>query len=91
MTNDTPAHESQRAESTLPFNSEEGVLVSGGKVRHLCVDRFSEREVSRHLAAVCQLLVLALARDFGVQSPSSITIVPSEPTRGVELRINTRD
>ncbi len=90
MTNDTPAHEPQRTEPTLSF-TEEGLQVSESKVRHFCVDRFSEREISRHLAAVCNLLVLALARDFGVTNPDSITIVPSEPTRGVELRIIGRD
>ena len=91
MTNDSPAHEPQRTESNLTFNSNEELQVSEGNVRHLCVDRFSEQEISRHLAAVCHLLMLALARDFGVHAPNSITIVPSEPTRGVELRINARD
>lgn len=91
MTDETPAHEPQPTESTLTFNSDEGLQVSESNIRHLCVDRFSEREISRNLAAICRLLILALARDFGVNTPNSITIVPSEPSRGVELRINTRD
>jgi len=91
MANESPAHEPQRTESNLPFNEDECLQVSEGKVRYLHVDRFSEREASRQLAAVCKLLILALARDFGVHSPNSIMIVPSEPTRGVELRITQRD
>ncbi|MFX1565686.1 MAG: hypothetical protein ACFFCH_06835 [Promethearchaeota archaeon] len=90
MTNETPAHEPQRSESPFSF-TEEGLQVSESKVRRLCVDRFSERESSRHLAAVCKLLILALSRDFGVPTPDSITIVPSKPARGVELRIIGRD
>jgi hypothetical protein len=91
MANESPTHEPQRTESDLSFNANGCLQVSEGKVRYLSVDRFSERETSRQLAALCKLLILALARDFGVCSPKTISIVPSEPTWGMELRIIVRD
>ena len=91
MTNESPSHDPQQSESNFPFYADVCLQVSDGKIRYLCVDRFSEREHSRQLAAVCNQLLLALTRDFGMQTPKAITIVPSESTRGVELRILGRD
>ena len=64
--------------------------LSEGKVRYLYLDRYSEQEISRQLAAICQLFLLALSRDFGIHSPKDITIEPSD-TGGVKLRIIGRD
>lgn len=64
--------------------------ISEGKVRYMYLHRFSEQEISRQLAAICQLFLLALERDFGIHSPKDITIEPSE-TGGVKLRIIGRD
>ena len=64
--------------------------LSEGKVRYLYINRYSEQEISRQLAAICQLFLLALSRDFGINSPKDITIEPSD-TGGVKLRIIGRD
>jgi len=64
--------------------------LSEGKVHYLYLNRFSEQEISRQLAAICQLFLLALSRDFGIHSPKDITIEPSD-TGGVKLRIIGRD
>ena len=64
--------------------------LSEGKVRYLYINRYSEQEISRQLAAICQLFLLALSRDFGIHSPKDITIEPSD-TGGVKLRIIGRD
>ncbi len=64
--------------------------LSERKVRYLFINRFSEQEISRQLAAICQLFLLALSRDFGIHSPKDITIEPSD-TGGVKLRIIGRD
>lgn len=64
--------------------------LSEGKVRYLYINRYSEQEISRQLAAICQLFLLALSRDFGIHSPRDITIEPSD-TGGVKLRIIGRD
>jgi hypothetical protein len=77
--------------ASMSLDSSESLNQSENRVRYLCVDRFSEREISRQLAAVCNLLLRALARDFGVQTPGTVTIVPSENQRGVKLRISGHD
>jgi hypothetical protein len=64
--------------------------LSEGKVRYLYLNRYSDQEISRQLAAICQLFLLALSRDFGIHSPKDITIEPSD-TGGVKLRIIGRD
>ncbi|MFX0077607.1 MAG: hypothetical protein ACFE8O_00055 [Candidatus Hermodarchaeota archaeon] len=64
--------------------------LSEGKVHYLFINRYSEQEISRQLAAICQLFLLALSRDFGIHSPKDITIEPSD-TGGVKLRIIGRD
>jgi hypothetical protein len=62
----------------------------GTAEQQFCVNRFSEREAARQLAAICQLLLQVLARDFEVNSPSCIVIIP-EKLGGVEVRICGRD
>ena len=59
-------------------------------ISNLIVNRFSEREASRELAAICALLQRTLRRDFGIHDHRTITIVPSEKW-GVQLRITRRD
>ncbi len=91
MANESPTNEPQCAESNLTLAVYGGNQVTKEKVRLLSVNRISENEISRQLAAICKLLLLALSRDFGIHSPGTVTIVPSESTRGVKLRIIGRD
>jgi hypothetical protein len=86
-----PFHEPQSKESKLGFNEWDAIQVQDEKVRILCINHFSEREASRQLAAVCNLLVRMLARDFNEPSPKAVKILPLDQTRGVELRIYRRD
>lgn len=81
----------QMLNASMSFDASESLNQTEDRVRYLWVDRFSEREISRQLAAVCSLLLRALARDFGVQTPGTVTIVPSENQRGVKLRISGHD
>jgi hypothetical protein len=62
----------------------------GTAEQQFCVNRFSEREAARQLAAICQLLLEVLARDFDINSPSCIAIIP-EKLGGVEVRICGHD
>ncbi len=91
MANESPAHEPHSTGSNLIFLENDRISVSNGKVRYLSVSRFSEREISRQLAAVCNLLLLMLTRDFGVRSPETVTVAPSELKRGVDIIITRRD
>ena len=61
-----------------------------GKTRYIHVDQFSKWEATRQLAALCQLFLRVLARDFNIHSPESIFFVPSE-SRGIKLRIKCTD
>lgn len=67
-------------------SGESGVAEYGATRQHFCVNRFSEREAARQLAAICQLLLQVLARDFDVNLPGCIVIIP-EKLGGVQVRI----
>ena len=86
-----PFHEPQSKESKLAFNNWETPPIQDDKVRILCLNPFSEREASRQLAAICNLLVQMLARDFGEHTPKAVKILPLDKTQGIELRIYRRD
>jgi hypothetical protein len=58
--------------------NEPPVTKHGAPRRQLCVNRFSEREAARELAAICQLLLQVLARDFDVNLPGCIIITPKK-------------
>ena len=63
---------------------------SEGKTRYIHVDQFSKWEATRQLAALCQLFLQVLARDFNIHSPESVFFVPSE-SRGIKIRIEFAD
>lgn len=60
------------------------------KTRYIHADQFSKWEATRQLAALYQLFLRVLERDFKIHSPESIFIVPSE-SRGIKLRIECTD
>ena len=57
----------------------------------LSVSKFSEREISRQLAGLCQLLLRQLARDFNIPQPEAVLLVPALSSERVELKIVRRD
>lgn len=61
-----------------------------GKVQYIWVNRFSERETSRFLAAICDLLIQSLERDFSVKSPKTITLTTPDQG-GIRIKIYGRD
>lgn len=65
---------------------ETAVTEYGAAAQQFCVNRFSEREAARQLAAICQLLLQVLARDFDVNLPGCIVIIP-EKLGEVKVRI----
>ena len=75
----------QMLNASMSIDSSESLNQSENRVWYLWVDQFSEREISRQLAAVCNLLLHALSRDFGVQAPGTVTIVPVPGPRPVHL------
>lgn len=91
MENESSSSQTPTIESNLSIIQGSNWQVSEEKTHLIVLDSFSQHEASRQIAAICRLLLLALARDFGVHSPETITIVPSENTRGVKLRITRRD
>ena len=70
--------------------SAQSLRISEENTRHIHVDQFSRWEASRQLAALCQLFLRVLARDFNIHSPEIVSIIPSD-SRGIRLRINCAD
>ncbi|MFX1563787.1 MAG: hypothetical protein ACFFDP_10845 [Promethearchaeota archaeon] len=61
--------------------------ISEDKIKHILVARHSERETSRYLAAICDLLFQSLKRDFNIESPKTISIEALDQG-GVQIKIN---
>jgi len=58
------------------------------KAHHIWVTRYSERETSRYLAAICDLLLQSLKRDFNTGVPKTIVIrVPDQGGIRIEVAV----
>ncbi|MFX1561901.1 MAG: hypothetical protein ACFFDP_01150 [Promethearchaeota archaeon] len=58
------------------------------KVEHIWVSRYSERETSRYLAAICDLLLQSLKRDFNTGTPKTVIMrVPDQGGIRIEVAI----
>lgn len=84
--NDGERHRTNPQMASADVVDEPVVAEYGTTRQQLCVNRFSEQEAARQLAAICQLLLQVLARDFDVNLPGCIIIIP-EKLGGVKVRI----
>jgi hypothetical protein len=57
------------------------------KVQHIWVTRYSERETSRYIAAICDILLQSLERDFNIESPKTV-IIEAPDHGGIRIKIN---
>jgi hypothetical protein len=84
--NDGERHRTNQQLASADVSDEFAAAEYDAARQQFCVNRFSEREAARQLAAICQLLLQVLARDFNVNMPGCIVIIP-EKLGGMKVRI----